>query len=1178
MKTLIISLCVISLILFAGSNTAYAQSCSPPENFMLAIDNSMFSSSMFWYPSFSGCPTLYYELEYGYSPFTPGTGAATLISPLYENYFVVYDPYVTDAWVRAVCDCNPMGEPDGIPDDFSTWVQASIYYVPPPNFPDPGMICEQAPVEPVRQDFECGSSFGNLDFDGQFAALTYIPCTDEEEYVLYRSFIAPPGFIVEITMSEYTGWNDFGLLILEGGCSGPIVHCIPSFTSQETLVIDALVPGQLYTIECWNNNFYYYFDWQNGFSYGAWNSLNICEPASLCNYPTNPGASQMTDHTALLNWSENMSSEWRIEYGPAGFTPGTGMFVEEILDEPYLLTGLESLTPYEYYVNAVCGEYISSSAGPFAFSTQPSIWLISQVPNDHTFCCDNIQLSESINIGAYCDSIYFTYTDSYMGSGCEYLIERTVTAHDTCGNELSQSFTMQVEPNDIPCDCDHELAIGGNSAGNAVAISGNWAVYEAGVQDKVYYLDNGEWTYDSSIELGNNSHSTLDMDGDVIVSANRVFRLSGNVWIPETVLQSSMGDISANAAAVHGNTIALGMNGRIFIFEYVGVWTEVAMFDQPCASLDLTDDLLVSGLEEVDYIGHVFRNTTGVWDHEQGLQAFGSGSGQEAGYDVAIQDDRLAIGHRWVGGLYTYYFDGELWGDGNFLTNPFLYSNIGYYSAFGSSLDINGNIMVVGDFMNQPNGGFSGSVVVYEWLCGDWVAQRNIVPVNGNEGQRFGGAVSLDASNMIVGIDNTYWLGGHPYTGVGKYWFYNCLGVDPSLYTITAGNDQSLTCNEEIPAPDFLVGPGFCENAYEITITEEGNAICGSEIVRTYSVSDEFGNAAQTSQTFSFIDDVEPEIVSAPQDITIGCGEVFETTEPVFLDNCSSEIVVAFSEALTTDECGTHITQTWTASDACSNTAVVNRIIHQLDLDAPTVVFAPTDLTIQCDEVFETIDPVFADDCSEALDIDFSEETIGDNCYSQTEQTWIATDACGNMSTVLRTVTRTDADSPVIVNCEPVLTLYIPAGSNSIGMPDLLVDLDAIDNCSSTISIEQSITTNDALAVGTYFVYLTATDECDNETICEVVVTVDQESGILDLNQSSMQLYPNPVHDFLNVSLIDDGLSRYEILDASGKIVLSGEQHTRNFTIDISLYSAGIYQFRLIGMKGTICSKLVITD
>jgi len=88
-----------------------------------------------------------------------------------------------------------------------------------------------------------------------------------------------------------------------------------------------------------------------------------------CSAPSNLNSANTTFITADLSWTSGGSALWNIEYGPAGFTPGTGT-VLTVNTNPYMLTGLTHGTAYEYYVQDSCANIGTSAwVGPHAFTT-----------------------------------------------------------------------------------------------------------------------------------------------------------------------------------------------------------------------------------------------------------------------------------------------------------------------------------------------------------------------------------------------------------------------------------------------------------------------------------------------------------------------------------------------------------------------------------------------------------------------------------------------------------------------------------------------------------------------------------------------------------------------------------------------------------------------------------------
>jgi hypothetical protein len=95
--------------------------------------------------------------------------------------------------------------------------------------------------------------------------------------------------------------------------------------------------------------------------------LSVC-----CPTPDNLSESNITSTAADLDWTENgTATTWDIQYGPEGFTLGTGTVVN-VTSKPYTLTGLNPDTPYDWYVKAHCTSCNSSYSDWSTFRTECS--------------------------------------------------------------------------------------------------------------------------------------------------------------------------------------------------------------------------------------------------------------------------------------------------------------------------------------------------------------------------------------------------------------------------------------------------------------------------------------------------------------------------------------------------------------------------------------------------------------------------------------------------------------------------------------------------------------------------------------------------------------------------------------------------------------------------------------
>lgn len=105
-----------------------------------------------------------------------------------------------------------------------------------------------------------------------------------------------------------------------------------------------------------------------------------------CSLPSNLTAFNITQTSAMLDWTENgTATEWNIEWGFQGFTLGTGT-PEHVTAKPYLLNGLMPATSYDYYVQADCGTDSSAWVGPYTFMTPPCMPIGLELGADTTLC------------------------------------------------------------------------------------------------------------------------------------------------------------------------------------------------------------------------------------------------------------------------------------------------------------------------------------------------------------------------------------------------------------------------------------------------------------------------------------------------------------------------------------------------------------------------------------------------------------------------------------------------------------------------------------------------------------------------------------------------------------------------------------------------------------------------
>ncbi|MCP4929527.1 MAG: hypothetical protein GY918_10790, partial [Gammaproteobacteria bacterium] len=185
------------------------------------------------------------------------------------------------------------------------------------------------------------------------------------------------------------------------------------------------------------------------------------------------------------------------------------------------------------------------------------------------------------------------------------------------------------------------------------------------------------------------------------------------------------------------------------------------------------------------------------------------------------------------------------------------------------------------------------------------------------------GTIKVQNGGHVIVCGNATILGSVAIQPGGSYWHSQSTGFIGSLAVY--GNEY--------------IGEASCGGSQnEVTITSQdsqtGNE-CSGSYTRTWTATDDCDNTYTASQTFTYSDDEAPSI-TAPAGGVIACdaSPVFGT--PTYDDNCSS-VTISSVDSSTGDDCAGSYTRTWTATDACDNSAVASQTFTYSDDEAPSI-------------------------------------------------------------------------------------------------------------------------------------------------------------------------------------------------------------------------------------------------
>jgi hypothetical protein len=87
----------------------------------------------------------------------------------------------------------------------------------------------------------------------------------------------------------------------------------------------------------------------------------------------------------------------------------------------------------------------------------------------------------------------------------------------------------------------------------------------------------------------------------------------------------------------------------------------------------------------------------------------------------------------------------------------------------------------------------------------------------------------------------------------------------------------------------------------------------------------------------------------------------------------------------------------------------------------------------------------------------------------------------------------------------------------------------------------------------------------------------DTTSGLTSvfLSEESVELYPNPVKDELNISC-DYNILEIEVFDALNRLVYEQKSNSKNIKLNVSTYKSGTYILSVKTDKGKIDKKFIV--
>jgi ferredoxin len=310
----------------------------------------------------------------------------------------------------------------------------------------------------------------------------------------------------------------------------------------------------------------------------------------------------------------------------------------------------------------------------------------------------------------------------------------------------------------------------------------------------------------------------------------------------------------------------------------------------------------------------------------------------------------------------------------------------------------------------------------------------------------------------------------------------------------------------------------------------------------TWTYVDGNGNSSTQTQDVVITDVTAPvEDVATLTDATDQCS-VAAITAPTATDNCAGAVTGTTTTTFPITAQGT-TTITWTYVDAAGNSSTQTQDVVITDVTAPVEDIATlVDSVSECDVT--PLAPTATDNCAGAV-TGTTTTTFPITASGTTTITWTYVDGNGNSSTQTQDVVITPIDTTVTLSGDTMT-------ANATGYTYQWVDCDNGNTPVAGATNQSFIPTTG----GNYAVEISNGD-CMYMSDCDLSHVSVNENNIL----STINIYPNPANDFINVSMANGGSSvNFTLLSIDGKVVYQLNNVTdKKVVIDISNNSKGIY-------------------
>lgn len=337
----------------------------------------------------------------------------------------------------------------------------------------------------------------------------------------------------------------------------------------------------------------------------------------------------------------------------------------------------------------------------------------------------------------------------------------------------------------------------------------------------------------------------------------------------------------------------------------------------------------------------------------------------------------------------------------------------------------------------------------------------------------------------------------------------------PLLSNIPQWSDVTFEC-DTLPTVNDTAAPiaeDSCEGTvavqFDFTVAEHGAGTFSYAIDYVWTTVDDCGNSDSKTATVQVSDSINPQLICTNQDcsdMVVECGGVPNVPHVNAVDNCDTDIHVAFSEGTVTGSCSSQyaLSRTWTATDNSGNTNSISQVITVQSTVRPELSFGdgsePSNVVVDCVSIPDVPTATANHQCEDVTVI-YDPQTSSGSCPSSytVTRTWTVVDCLGMSDSHVQIITvvdntepnlsQIDCDEYCLVLSEPISLAYVEVQDIKSTWPGML---SANDDCDGNVPVSFSQTKQGGSCKHEFLLIRvwTVADACGNVKVHDQTVEV----------------------------------------------------------------------------------------